>query len=149
MKNTTITLIFFFIALGFQNKLNASVIVGGEITYRCLGSGKYDVTLKVIRDCSGNQLTADTLLAKCGTNTIKTAITNKVSQRDVTGIGENCSDTSKCKGGSFPYGFEEHVWKATLALASQSCCLWELGWTVCCRSGKFLTKLIVKIETAR
>ncbi len=123
----------------FSGKILASGIAGGEITNRCLGSGKYEVTLKVIRDCSGNQLAADTLLATCGTNTIKTAISNKVSQRDVTGIGENCSDTSKCKGGSFPYGFEEHVWKTEIDLSGYQCCEWILSWESCCRSSAITT----------
>ncbi|MEO7175415.1 MAG: T9SS type B sorting domain-containing protein [Saprospiraceae bacterium] len=34
---------------GFQAK--ATHIVGGEITYRCLGNNKYEITLAVYRDC--------------------------------------------------------------------------------------------------
>ena len=32
-------------------KLNATHIIGGEITYSCLGDNKYEVTLTVFRDC--------------------------------------------------------------------------------------------------
>lgn len=33
------------------NSLNATHIVGGDITYRCLGFGDYEITLTVRRDC--------------------------------------------------------------------------------------------------
>jgi gliding motility-associated-like protein len=32
--------------------LNATHIIGGEMTYECLGSGEYRVTMKVYRDCA-------------------------------------------------------------------------------------------------
>ncbi len=35
-----------------HNSLNATHIVGGDITYECLGDGYYDVTLTVRRDCN-------------------------------------------------------------------------------------------------
>jgi hypothetical protein len=79
------------------------------------------------------------LQATCGSVTVNASNYVKVSTRDITGVLSTCKDSSKCKGGSFRYGFEEHVWKATLALTSQSCCLWELGWTACCRSGSITT----------
>jgi len=31
----------------------ASHILGGEITYRCLGNGLFEFTIKVYRDCNG------------------------------------------------------------------------------------------------
>ncbi|MEM6698505.1 MAG: PKD domain-containing protein, partial [Bacteroidota bacterium] len=35
----------------FSYSSNASHIVGGEIGYRCLGDGRYEITLNVYRDC--------------------------------------------------------------------------------------------------
>ena len=32
-------------------RLSATHIVGGEITYRCLGNNQYEITLTVYRDC--------------------------------------------------------------------------------------------------
>lgn len=43
-------LCIFFIA-GITLKTNATHIVGGEITYRCLGGDVYQITLKLYRDC--------------------------------------------------------------------------------------------------
>ncbi len=41
----------FFIAVGLPTLAKATHIVGGEITYECLGNNKYELTLKVYRDC--------------------------------------------------------------------------------------------------
>jgi gliding motility-associated-like protein len=35
----------------FYTPLHATHIVGGEITYRCLGNNQYEITLEVYRDC--------------------------------------------------------------------------------------------------
>ncbi|MBK7871705.1 MAG: gliding motility-associated C-terminal domain-containing protein [Saprospiraceae bacterium] len=39
------------IAIGLPIAAKATHIVGGEITYRCLGNNQYEITLKVYRDC--------------------------------------------------------------------------------------------------
>jgi gliding motility-associated-like protein len=44
-----ILLLSLFCAL--QNSLKATHIVGGEMTYRCLGNDQYEITLQVFRDC--------------------------------------------------------------------------------------------------
>lgn len=113
--------------------------MGAEITYRCTGNNKYDVTLKIYRDCNSGQISPDTLLATCGSNTLKTAITNKVSIRDVSWIGKKCSYSSKCQGGTTPYGIEEHVWKTQLDLSNYQCCDWTISWQQCCRSSAITT----------
>ncbi len=50
-------LICFIIMLG--PPLRASHIVGGEITYTCLGNNVYDIELRLFRDCSGIGLPAN------------------------------------------------------------------------------------------
>lgn len=43
-----------FLALGVimpYNQLSATHIVGGDMTYRCIGNGRYEITLEVRRDC--------------------------------------------------------------------------------------------------
>lgn len=39
--------------LFFSSPLWAAHIIGGELTYKCLGSGSYQFTLKLYRDCNG------------------------------------------------------------------------------------------------
>ncbi|MCC7244475.1 MAG: hypothetical protein IT269_02255, partial [Saprospiraceae bacterium] len=43
--------VFFFFVGVFTHKLAATHIVGGEITYRCLGNSNYEVKLHIYRDC--------------------------------------------------------------------------------------------------
>jgi gliding motility-associated-like protein len=46
-------LLFLFFVLGGWNatQLQATHIVGGDMTYRCLGNNEYEITLTVYRDC--------------------------------------------------------------------------------------------------
>ncbi len=52
MKVFRITTFFFLLFLG-SFELNAAHIIGGEITYVCRGSGNYDFTMNLYRDCAG------------------------------------------------------------------------------------------------
>lgn len=55
-------LILFFLSFGiFIPKLHATHIVGGEITYRCLGDNNFEITLTVYRDCFNGQPPFDTV----------------------------------------------------------------------------------------
>lgn len=115
--------------------------MGGEINYRCVGNKKYEVFLKVYRDCNTSSFTPDSLLASCGSNAIKFAISNKVSDKDVTGVGANCADKSKCQGGNLPFGVNEEVWKLEIDLSAYNCCDWTFSWQHCCRSNQITTGL--------
>ncbi|MBK7693908.1 MAG: hypothetical protein IPI30_06205 [Saprospiraceae bacterium] len=37
--------------LAWMNHLEATHIVGGDMTYRCLGNNQYEISLTVRRDC--------------------------------------------------------------------------------------------------
>lgn len=52
MKNATFIFLSLFLLLAMQAK--ATHTTGGEITYRCLGQGRYEFTVVVIRDCGVN-----------------------------------------------------------------------------------------------
>lgn len=45
-------LLSFFLFLMFSFQLSATHIVGGELSYKCLGNDRYEVTLQVRRDCA-------------------------------------------------------------------------------------------------
>ena len=55
VKTKSVRLIIYFLALTgcllFSNKSYASHIVGGEMTYVCLGDNEYEISLTVYRDC--------------------------------------------------------------------------------------------------
>ncbi|MDQ3143154.1 MAG: PKD domain-containing protein [Bacteroidota bacterium] len=45
------SLLLLIIIISFQNEVKASHIVGGEMTYRCLGGIRYEIRLTLRRDC--------------------------------------------------------------------------------------------------
>ncbi len=49
--NIIIRNIFFFIFITFAFNAFGRHIVGGEVTYKCIGNGRYAFTMKVYRDC--------------------------------------------------------------------------------------------------
>ncbi|MFT4602245.1 MAG: hypothetical protein ACI857_002431 [Arenicella sp.] len=49
------------LTLGFVNEAKASHIMGGEITWKCLGSGNYEFDLVLYRDCNGLDIVDPTL----------------------------------------------------------------------------------------
>lgn len=48
-------LCLFILSLAGLSSLRATHIVGGEITYKCLGNNNYEITLTVYRDCYNGQ----------------------------------------------------------------------------------------------
>ena len=46
-----VALVVFALVLLPSTNLKASHIVGGDVTYKCLGNNKYEITLNVYRDC--------------------------------------------------------------------------------------------------
>ena len=56
MIKTYKILLFYFLVISSiwpLGSAKASHILGGEITYRCLGNGLFEFTIKVYRDCNG------------------------------------------------------------------------------------------------
>jgi len=46
-----ITFVLFVFTLFFSPKINATHIVGGDLSYECLGNNEYLITMRVYRDC--------------------------------------------------------------------------------------------------
>lgn len=53
MKLKQLSLIFLFFFQCYFAPIYAAHIVGGELTYKCLGNNEYQFTMKVYRDCDG------------------------------------------------------------------------------------------------
>jgi gliding motility-associated-like protein len=51
MQKTVKILLLLLFFCANQSTLKATHIVGGEMTYRCLGNDEYEITLQVFRDC--------------------------------------------------------------------------------------------------
>lgn len=119
----------FIALLGSLQQANATHLMGSDIYYRCLGNGKYEISVRVYRDCNGIPLSQSPIILKCGSNTITVNNQTRVSVRDITGIDPNCPVQSRCSG-SWTYGIEEHVFVAQVDLSSYTnCCEWKISWS--------------------
>ncbi len=58
-KRVLQSLLIFIISIFFYLQASATHIIGGIITYECLGNGKYEFTLRIYRDCLGGVLPFD------------------------------------------------------------------------------------------
>lgn len=120
-----------------NTQLQATHIMGSDITYRCLGNNKYEVTLTVYRDCNGILMSNTPVKASCNSGT-RDFTFPLISRTDVTGIDSQCLITSRCSG-SYKYGIQEHVYKGTIDLDTFNCCEVTLSWEACCRNSNITT----------
>jgi hypothetical protein len=75
--------LIFFIAL-FSSKTNASHLMGGEITWDCVGGGQYVFSMKLYRDCNGIAPSAIVSLSVFNHPTVSSIPLNLISQSDIS-----------------------------------------------------------------
>lgn len=79
--------ILLIISLFFINHVNATHVMGGELTYRYMGSNQYEITLKLYRNCSAGAATAPNtaqIRVKSNSTTIINPFLPKVSLINIT-----------------------------------------------------------------
>lgn len=117
--------------------LSATHLMGGEITYECIGPNRYRIRVKLYRDCSGialeNPITLRYSSTQCNVNA--SISLNRISVRDVT---PTCPGGQSRCGGNGPYGWEEHVYEGILQFPA-GCSDWTLWYTNCCRNSSITT----------
>jgi hypothetical protein len=120
--------LFFF---AFFGETQASHFIGAEITYECIATNQYRVTLNYFRDCDGINFGSNQNLVIQGCSGAPTTmLVTRISITDVTSLCP--SQTSSCQGGSVP-GVEKHVYQGTLTLPA-SCPGVTLSASSCCRN---------------
>ena len=129
--------VFIFVSTIVFNQAKATHVMGSDITYKCLGNGKYEVTVTVYRDCNGVSLSNSPLNVKCNSGSTSFSLP-KTSVKDITGIDSRCPTQSRCSG-SFQYGIEEHIFSGIIDLSALNCCEVTLSWTQCCRNSNITT----------
>jgi hypothetical protein len=127
------TLFFLF----FLSHTHATHLMGGDLSYECLGGNQYKITLKVYRDCNGINAGSYEVIyitANCGTGY------QTMSKTSITEITPTCPGFtgSSCNGGSGTYGVEEHIYQTTVTIPS-SCVNIDFYWRRCCRNGAINT----------
>jgi hypothetical protein len=108
-------------------------IMGGELTYTCLGNNQYELTLIIYRDCNGINLGSTQIINQiddCGTSTNHSI--PLISFQEITPVCPNIQGTA-CNGGGGVYGIEEFIYKTTLTLAP-NCTNINFSWNLCCRN---------------
>src|SRR6187402_3028654 len=75
-------ILFFAVLLSFS--LKASHLMGGDITWVCLGNGQYKFTMRVYRDCNGVQMTLPVALSVWNHPSVTSIAMNLVSQIDIS-----------------------------------------------------------------
>ncbi|MEY3861627.1 MAG: hypothetical protein RIS50_1908 [Bacteroidota bacterium] len=147
-------LIFTILTLSFSSSLKASHMMGGDMSYRCLGNGKYKITAKIYRDCRGISFNGPSFGVFAGTNggngcgSSGMSIT-RTSIKDVT---PRCSTASSpCtpqNTGGTGEGIEEHTYEVTVDftktplsnfVGKSTCCEVTFYIGQCCRNGAITT----------
>jgi len=59
MKTINTLFYFLIVFLSIPTSSHARHLIGGEMTYKCLGDGDYEINLSIYRDCSSNEAALD------------------------------------------------------------------------------------------
>ncbi len=124
------------------DEARATHAVGGELTYTCLGSNQYKVTLKFYRDCNGvaaptnctNGLSFNVASANCGAN-----FDQCLTLESVQIITPICpSELDRCSNATGTYGVEEYTFSKIISLTPYANCGtgndFVISWALCCRN---------------
>jgi hypothetical protein len=67
MRKLILSLLVAF-ATFIPSQIQASHMMGADMSYKCLGNGKYKITAKIYRDCRGISFNSPSFLAYGGVN---------------------------------------------------------------------------------
>jgi hypothetical protein len=127
------------------NPANADHLLGGDITWKSMGTDTYLVSLSIYRDCKSISLTDPVMrFTDCSGSPITTGTTaKKILVKNITPIcksactrcGKNPNQypgNTSCK---FPYGVEKFVFqqKVIFSKLAKTCCNIKISWSDCCR----------------
>ena len=130
MKKIILGLAVSIVCLLSSITLNASHIMGGELTYHWVSGNTYELKLTLYRDCFGipAPTTADiNIYSSCGTN-----MTVSLLPVSATNITPACDTTVTCTNSSLP-GVEKYVYVGMVTLPG-TCSDYTFYWTSCCRN---------------
>jgi len=140
-------LLLFITAIGFYGNLNASHIMGSDMTYKSLGNKKYEITLTIYRDCRGISLGTSASInieANGNSNNVTLFVDTVLDVNPQCGIASSpCTPVNTTNG----QGVEAHVYRGTMDLGlspystwiTNGACKFYFSWTSCCRNGAITT----------
>jgi len=138
LNNTLLILLLFLI----NQPVFAAHIIGGEITYECLGNNEYEFTMHVYRDCNGGGACFDSQISGCSSGaTLEGTVTifNGTSQfttvildaPDVTSIQPNLSNPCLTSPPNVCVEEGVYTWTIELPASTQS---YTISYQRCCRN---------------
>ena len=135
------TVLTVLVSLLFASKqVSASHLMGADISYTCLGSNQYQITLSLYRDCSGITLgtTAFINYNSASTGMTGSATLNQVgTTTEVTPVCPAMLTQTTCSGGLLP-GVQQYVYQGVITLPGQATD-WIIDYNTCCRNGGITT----------
>ncbi len=135
------TCLVFVFLMAFQFIGNARHIVGGEVTYVCLGGGEYEFTLNIYRDCAGNGALFDSApgAASVGTVSIFNGTTEILGIDLEAPVIDNIPPNVDNPCLVIPLGacVERGVYKFT-AILPNSPSSYDITYSRCCRNNNIL-----------
>jgi gliding motility-associated-like protein len=121
-------LLFFALSLLFSAPIFGSHLLGGNITWTCLGGNNYQVTLTYYRDClgnNGNDPAAENVsfIPLAGCSTPFSSDLDFVSTTEISDLCATELPNSSCSGGINP-GTQQVVYQGNVVLAAG--CTWRV-----------------------
>ena len=147
MKNI-IKLFLFVVLVCLFGKIEASHIMGSDMTYKRISSKKYEITLTIYRDCRGIPMatTANIKVEAPGFGTQNVTFTEDTIM-DVSAVCKSATAPCTPANTTTGKGVEAHVYKGIIDLNStpfstwitSGACKFYFSWTECCRNGAINT----------
>jgi gliding motility-associated-like protein len=153
MRKLILSLLVAFATL-FPTVSKASHMMGADMSYKCLGNGKYKITAKIYRDCRGISFNSPSFLAYGGVNGGNGcgSYNMSISRTGIRDVTPRCSTASKPCNPQNTYGtgegIEEHTYEVTVDftksplsnfVGKSSCCEVSFAIGQCCRNGAITT----------
>ena len=137
MKKILLFPFLFIFTMFFTNKLLATHVPGGNITYENISPNTFVMTLTVYEDCGGSVTIANGTQSisasnTCGLTSPTITLPNVIFQNEASQLCSQLLGQSECNGGTFP-GVYMHVWSDTITLPG-GCDSWLFSWDLCCRN---------------
>jgi hypothetical protein len=141
-------LLFFIGLLMLFSDLHASHVMGSDITYKCISPGKFEVTIKIYRQCTGVTLSPILTQVSCGSIG---PINLTVTRDKIADITPRCNgEAGPCNPQNTPVtpiGIEEHTFSGILdfnvspfkQIKDANCCEVRIAYSQCCRDGNTTT----------
>ncbi|MCP4442994.1 MAG: hypothetical protein GY810_29160 [Aureispira sp.] len=117
--------------------VQATHVLGGDLSYEQIGPNQYGVTLKLYRDCNGAHMPGSRSLHVYSDSCTSVNFSITLSRVSVREINMTCPSLgmagTACNGGNGSFGYEEHTYKGIVLLPT-ACPHIVFGAELCCRN---------------